>query len=101
MLYKTVWSSQLWLSFFSQWSSLQFYSSRFSTTTETLRYTPYGQHLIKVLGLIVIPRSPASLFFKVLTLIVITSRPAHFVKTVQVHVSRLLQYEQSSATLYL
>ena len=51
--------------------------------------------------LIVITRSRTSPFFKVLTLIVITHTPTHFVKTVQVHNYSLLQHEQSSTPHHL
>ena len=49
-----------------------------------------------MLGLIVITRRHTSLFFKVLTCIVITRTPTHFVKTVQIHTVSLLQHKQSS-----
>ena len=66
-------------------------------------YINIVKHILKNkgLGLIVITRSRTFPFFKVLTFIVITLKPTHFVKTVQVHILSLLQHEQSSIPHYL
>ena len=69
------------------------------SSTKTLWQTPSYQLTNKVLCLIVITRCRTSPFFKVLTLIVITRTPTHFVKTAQVHNYSLLQHEQSSTLI--